>query len=279
MRYGYLDDAGAFRYPEDGATGLFKLAIAGHVRPDHPDAAVFEPRQTPTLLGLGALDAISPEAILERADPTDLDGDGISGVAHILADGRLGRFGWKAQLPDVREFVADALANELHLTLDPALDLGFARLTDDDDAPDPELSDADFDALAFFVGQLAPPAPRAAAGEGRVVFERIGCDRCHVPRLTGLPTAAPDAYTDLLLHAIGPPDRLGIADGDATPAEFRTPPLWGLSSTAPYLHDGSATTLAAAIEAHGGEAEAVRMDYEALGPSEKAALLAFLEGL
>ena len=39
------------------------------------------------------------------------------------------------------------------------------------------------------------------------------------------------------------------------------------------------TTVAAAIEAHGGEAEAVRMAYEALGPSEKAALLAFLEGL
>lgn len=275
MRHGFYD-GDTFVVPE-GGTGLFKLAVHGLVRPDRPDAGVFESRQTPTLLGAGALDAVAVEAIVSGADPDDLDGDGISGVAHILDDGRVGRFGWKAQIPTLREFTADALANELHMTLDPGLDLRFARTADDDGVADPEMSDADFESLAFYVANLAPPAPTAEHTEGRQIFTRIGCDACHVPRLVGLPPSAPDAYTDLLLHDVAPGPRLGIVDGMASATEFRTPPLWGLADTGPYMHDGSASTVAAAIAAHGGEAEGSRGDFEALSADEQAALIAFLE--
>ncbi len=37
--------------------------------------------------------------------------------------------------------------------------------------------------------------------------------------------------------------------------EWRTPPLWGVRDSAPYMHDGRADTLEQAIAFHGGEAE------------------------
>jgi len=37
------------------------------------------------------------------------------------------------------------------------------------------------------------------------------------------------------------------------PAEWRTPPLWGVARSAPYLHDGRAPTLEEAIRLHGGQ--------------------------
>ncbi len=41
---------------------------------------------------------------------------------------------------------------------------------------------------------------------------------------------------------------------ETLPREWRTPPLWGVRSSAPYMHDGRAKTIAAAIDMHGGEA-------------------------
>ena len=57
---------------------------------------VLEQRQTPHLFGLGLIESISRTTIESNADPEDLDADGISGRAHILPDGRVGRLGWKA---------------------------------------------------------------------------------------------------------------------------------------------------------------------------------------
>jgi CxxC motif-containing protein (DUF1111 family) len=86
-------------------------------------------------------------------------------------------------------------------------------------------------------------------------------------------------YSDLLLHEILPEGLPGIVDGPATAAEFRTPPLWGLRDTGPYLHDGRAGTIDEAIRAHDGEATAVRRSYEALSTTDLAAILAFLDSL
>ncbi len=61
--------------------------------------------------------------------------------------------------------------------------------------------------------------------------------------------------------------------------EWRTPPLWGVADSAPYLHDGRAATLEEAILWHGGEAEPSRLAYERLELSEKANLLTFLSKL
>ncbi len=65
-------------------------------------------------------------------------------------------------------------------------------------------------------------------------------------------------------------------DADTKPNEWKTPSLWGVADSAPYMHDGSASTLHDAILKHGGDARSVREKYNALGPGDRAALLAFL---
>jgi CxxC motif-containing protein (DUF1111 family) len=86
-------------------------------------------------------------------------------------------------------------------------------------------------------------------------------------------------YSDLLLHDMGPALDDHVVQGRASGSDWRTAPLWGLSSRTRYLHDGRATTLTAAIEAHGGEAAAARKRFIALPAKERANLLAFLQSL
>jgi len=102
--------------PSSG-TALPRHAVT-NTRPEaDEDANFFEPRQTPTALGLGLLERIPRAALEALADPNDDNDDGIAGRAHVLEDGRLGRFGWKANVPSVREFVRDALSGELGMTV------------------------------------------------------------------------------------------------------------------------------------------------------------------
>jgi len=58
--------------------------------------------------------------------------------------------------------------------------------------------------------------------------------------------------------------------------EWRTPPLWGVADSAPYLHDGRAATLIDAIALHGGEAEACTKRFFELPIGERMAVLEFL---
>jgi CxxC motif-containing protein (DUF1111 family) len=85
------------------------------------------------------------------------------------------------------------------------------------------------------------------------------------------------AYTDLLLHDMGPVLADGVAMGRASGSEFRTQPLWGVRHTAPFLHDGRADTLMSAILLHGGEAQETRERFEALPLAERNAVIRFLE--
>ncbi|MGI8979571.1 MAG: di-heme oxidoredictase family protein [Pirellulaceae bacterium] len=61
--------------------------------------------------------------------------------------------------------------------------------------------------------------------------------------------------------------------------EWRTPPLWGVAHSAPYLHDGRAATLLEAIALHGGEAKATTARFLELPTTERLALLEFLSCL
>jgi CxxC motif-containing protein (DUF1111 family) len=86
------------------------------------------------------------------------------------------------------------------------------------------------------------------------------------------------AFSDFLLHDIAP-DAMVLVEQDpgVLPTEYRTSPLWGLSDTGPWLHDGTAFTLEDAIVVgHFGEASASRMVYEALSEQGKSDLLAYL---
>jgi CxxC motif-containing protein (DUF1111 family) len=285
MRHGYLDEGG-FVFPEIGT--ILPKQTAGDWFVPEPDEwreqhAIFEFRQTPALFGLGLIDDLPDEVILANADPNDADGDGISGVVARTQLGQIGRFGWKAQVPSLVEFVRDAMGAELGLTMAEVPDLYFGLLADDDGVPDAEFDQASADLLLFYLRELAPPPRRGdltgpAVVEGETVFGTIGCSDCHIPALEG-PGGPVAAYSDFLLHEILPDGSLGIEDGTATMLEFRTAPLWGLALTGPYMHDGLSTTIDDAIRVHDGEAAASREAYTALTEAERAALIAFLESL
>jgi len=279
LRFGRWDDEETYHALD--AAVLPRQVLPGGV-PNLMDetANVVEWRNPPTILGVGTLDRIADSAILANADPEDEDGDGISGRARILADGRLGRLGWKAQVPTVRDFVGDALLNETGQTVDVSL-TSFTIADDQDAIADPELGDDAFINLTFFVEHLAPPVgtpseePEKAAS-GAELFQEIGCAACHLPSLDGVA-----AYSDLLLHDISPSpvtDHVS-QEQDVEPTEFRTPPLWGITDTGPYMHDGRASSISAAIQEHAGEAAAAQVAFEALSEEDKQALLLFLNSL
>lgn len=61
--------------------------------------------------------------------------------------------------------------------------------------------------------------------------------------------------------------------------QFRTPPLWGVGSTAPYGHDGASLDLESVILRHGGEAQSSREHFSSLNDGDQQAVLAFLRSL
>jgi mono/diheme cytochrome c family protein len=91
--------------------------------------------------------------------------------------------------------------------------------------------------------------------------------------------AVVDLYGDLKRHYMGPGLAETIDDIGSGPATFLTENLWGVGSTAPYLHDGRATTLTEAILEHGGEAAASRNAFLARPVADRQALIAFLDNL
>ena len=249
-------------------------------------------RSTPDVLGFGLLDAVPDEQILSHADPDDRDGDGVSGRPNRFVDGRLGRFGRKAFVPTLREFNDGAFNIEQGITnpVAPAEETVAGRPIPDgvDPAADPEITQEDLDLTDAFVRFLAPPEPQAPSwrtARGRRVFREIGCATCHAPALrTGenpvraLAHRTVNAYTDLLLHDMGP-ELADICLGLATPSEFRTEPLMGLRLSSAFLHDGRASTIEEAIRLHGGEGAKSRDRFTGLKEADRKALLRFLDSL
>ena len=257
-----------------------------------PPGATIARRSSPDVFGFGLLDAIPDSTILALADPDDANGDGISGRPNRFLDGRLGRFGRKAFVPTLAEFNAGAFQIEMGITVAEAPDEGTVGgepiPPGVDPTPDPELEAESVQAANAYVRFLAPPARRASndrVARGARVFARIGCNACHVPELR---TGASDvralanrkvaAYTDLLLHDMGP-ELADICFGEATPSEFRTEPLMGLRFSTTFLHDGRATSVDEAIRQHGGEAVRARDAFVGLPELDQRLLLAFLATL
>jgi len=77
-----------------------------------------------------------------------------------------------------------------------------------------------------------------------------------------------------------------LNQGNASGAQWRTSPLWGIGLTAgvsggteAYLHDCRARSLEEAILWHAGEAEASEEAFRNMSASDRAALIAFLKSL
>jgi CxxC motif-containing protein (DUF1111 family) len=286
-----LADVGGPVYQQQ-VTPALKNALGIDREPIPARATARANRTTPDVLGFGLLDAVPDATILSYADPDDRNKDGISGRPNRFFDGRLGRFGRKALVPTLAEFNEGALLFEQGATSPNAPDeesvAGQPLPAGVDPAPDPEVNPQDVADLTAFVRFLAPPAFPKLKDEskrGAVVFSKIGCAECHVPKLkTGpsdvvaLANREVQAYTDLLLHDMGP-ELADICLGLATPAEFRTEPLMGLRLSQSFLHDGRAKSIEEAIRLHGGEATGARDRFTGLSAGDRAALLAFLKQL
>ncbi len=276
-----------------------------------PEATVVAFRVTPGALGFGLIEAIPDDQLMELVNAPPA---GISGVAHMVplleddeAPLRVGRFGWKAQLATMLSFSADASLMEMGLTnriIGSENDPNGIReplLVDCDTVPDPEDGpDEDgfdfIDRVTHFQRYLAAPPQTPKSGmAGEAVFANIGCADCHRPSFTtaddpGLEDAIRNKeirpYADFLLHDMGLLGD-GIAQGAASTQEIRTPPLWGLRTRDPLLHDGTVgggtfeERVTMAIEAHGpfGEGAASAAAFAALSAGEKNDLFAFLDSL
>jgi YVTN family beta-propeller protein len=97
----------------------------------------------------------------------------------------------------------------------------------------------DLDCLAAFVDSLRMPlSPHHAAGEPLTGAELRGQVLFHDPELNCVECHPPPLYTDLAMHDVG----TATVDERIGPA-YDTPTLRGLYDSAPYFHDGSASTL------------------------------------
>ena len=271
----------------------------------HPELMT-SPRVASAVFGLGLLDAIPEDTLLNLADPDDTDEDGISGRPNWVWSKSLnakavGRFGWKSNKATLLDQTAGAFVGDMGITSDLFPNENHTEVQGiGDDYPsggNPEIAKQDLEDVVFYLQTLAVPAARiqdrANFKKGKQLFETIQCAACHVPVLKTADEYPIEAlagqlirpYTDLLLHDMGE----GLADGrpdfDAAGNEWRTPPLWGIgllekvNGHTRLLHDGRARNVEEAILWHGGEAEKSREAFKSLTAEDRMLVIQFVESL
>jgi len=281
----------------------------------------FSVRIANAMIGLGLLENISEEDILTHADPDDDDNDGISGEANYVLDIAsnklaLGRFGWKAGQPSLRQQSAGAFNGDMGLTTNlfptancTGIQTQCAGAISGVNAGDSvEINDDLLDFVEFYTQHLAVPTRRniedANVIAGAELFTQANCHACHTPyfktsnnsELPALSNQDIFPFTDMLLHDMGEDLSDLQQDGSAAPAletseflassrEWRTPALWGLGlsnvvhAEAGLLHDGRARTPLEAVLWHGGEAQASKDMVLTFTADERAQFDAFLMSL
>lgn len=305
-RFGQTDSTGN-HYLQQGAPQLQDRALPGHEPEQVPAGAAFSKFTPPANTGMGFLDAVSDADIVAMADPNDADGDGISGVVNWVSlmpyltpregsvsnGGRhIGRFGKKSGAYDLLQQTAGAYNQDMGITsaYEPYDTYSGEEI-------DPEITNQTLLDVVFYLKTLKAPVQRNANDKdivrGKALFIQSYCGKCHLPTLktanstiAALSNVTFYPYTDLLLHDMGDDLNDGYTEGNAKPAEWRTPALWGLglskkSQGGSYflLHDGRARSIEQAILLHGGEASHSRDSYRALPDGDSELLIKFLESL
>jgi CxxC motif-containing protein (DUF1111 family) len=265
------------------------------------------PRLAPPVYGGGLLEAVANADIEKHADPDDKNADGISGRVNRVWDGAkkekvLGRFGWKANQPTLRQQAAEAFNGDLGITSLEHPDENHTaaagpKLAAFPSGGKPEAEALILDRMESYLRGLGVPARRKVEDpvvlRGETLFRDLNCTACHLPETkTGgdyafeeLRNQTIHPYTDLLLHDMGAELADGRPDGDAGGTEWRTAPLWGIGLNAAvngntfFLHDGRARNFTEAVLWHGGEAAASREAFKRLSRDDRAALVTFLESL
>ncbi|RMG40276.1 MAG: thiol oxidoreductase [Candidatus Dadabacteria bacterium] len=249
-------------------------------------------RMAPPMVGMGLIEAVSEDTLKSLADPEDQNGDGISGRINYVMNKEtgtlaVGRFGFKAGQPSVKQQTAAAFFN----------DMGMTSSLFQDPRQQQEVSDDTLNRITFYLQAAGVPIARnqddPEVKAGKILFQQIGCNKCHIITLTTGNSSVVEVanqtfhpFSDLLLHDMG----RGLADKhpefSAKGSEWRTTPLWGLGMTGVfnknkpgYLHDGRARTLEEAIIWHSGEAKTSRDNFAKLTKDERSQLIKFLRSL
>ena len=318
-RFGRYDGGTWDPMLDQGGPQLQHRAIAGYEAEQIPVGASSTEFIAPNVTGMGFLEAVEDTTLLALADPLDADGDGISGILnyvdppdffipnalHIPKGGRyIGRFGRKAQTIDLLQQTVGAYREDMGITSDflmeDPVNYAVSPLATDKVA-DPEVPASVVNAVVFYLQTLEAPRRRDENDPdviaGSQLFKTIGCNSCHVESMTtgaspieALNKKVFHAYTDLLLHDMGPELDDGFADTSpgttVLSSEWRTTPLWGIGlqhesqgGVLYLLHDGRALSIAAAIQQHGGEGAASRSAYNSLSSAQKSKIEKFLLSL
>ena len=278
---------------------------------------MISPRIAQAMIGIGFLEAVPEEILLEIA--REQEKLGVAGKPNYVWDYEnakvaLGRFGWKATQPNIRQQIASALIGDIGATTfyfpekncpsiqKACLDLPSASKCGGQGGCTgnqfrPEVMPSRINNLTRYLQTLGVPARRnptaPEVAQGEKLFAQAKCAACHVPELTAGPkpeVAAManitfHAYTDLLLHDMGPELADGRPDYQATGSEWRTPALWGIglqqkvNGHSELLHDGRARNVTEAIIWHGGQAETAREAFKKMSKQDRAALVRFVESL
>ena len=233
-------------------------------------------RFAPPVFGLGLLEAIDEKDLLAQSGKPNYVWDAEANQR------RLGRFGWKANMADLRQQTITAFAEDMGVT---------------HTGSPPEISNPQLQRVVTYLQALAPPARRSlddpSVVKGETLFRQLQCASCHRETFTtGSQSSLVELrhqtihpYTDLMLHDMGE----GLSDSRpeylATGREWRTAPLWGLglndtvNGHTALLHDGRARNPGEAILWHGGEAAGAAEAFRQLPASQRLELLSFLRSL
>lgn len=279
-----------------------------------PKCELVSRRHAPPLFGIGLLNAVMDDDVDDHEDDANEENSLNAGRSVDIHDPltgklRVGRFGWKAQSPNLVNMTSymmmagPGLSTPLYGERINAEFLPRCLLPQ---LPaDPNDMGTTAAKLIYYLSVLAPPERgeiTEAVTRGEAVFKKMECSFCHTPQMQTAPSVrvidpsspAPKfhynkiealsdktfyPYTDMLLHYMGPALADGVPEQKASGGEWRTPPLWGLRYRMHLLHDGRAKSIEEAIKLHDGQAADSRSAYENLSPEEKSDLLAFLHSL
>ena len=233
---------------------------------------------TPTY-GLGLVEMIPDTALTANlaANAQQKAALGIAGHLNTNGnDGRVARFGWKAQNVSLLLFSGEAynvemgITNELFQTerdLNPncQTDTTPNDISGKEGIADFAMTLSDVEKFALYMRYLGAPIPSTTAPggadsitRGLAAFNSVGCALCHTPTLmtandvkvVAQSNQKVNLFSDLALHHMGPTLADNVIQGAAGPDEFRTAPLWGLGQRAFFLHDGRTSDLVQAIQLH-----------------------------
>jgi CxxC motif-containing protein (DUF1111 family) len=250
-------------------------------------------RVAQALRGLGELDTVPDDVIAATA--ASASADGVTGRVNWVMDGsggwRVGRFGWKASQASLKDQIATAFLLDLGLSTQrhrvasgdcTAMQNACLQAPQGGAEDAAEMPEEIVGRVTAYLASIAPVTAAAEDRRGLALFESTGCAACHRPSLPGA-RGPVRAFTDLLLHDLGPEMDGGSTEPGVAATEWRTAPLWGLSRVvdkgAGLLHDGRAATLEEAIALHGGEASPSAHRFRDLAQAERERLLAFLKSL